>query len=116
MTDAKHRRDDRTQPRSVVNLAVQWSDGQRVRKGMIKDASVNGLFLSPAWQPTDPIAAGDVIMLRITGPEQSTELEAVVRWVGGSQQHACQGIGMSTTSETDLQDLIDADQDESAGA
>jgi len=113
MTNAKHCRDERTQARSVVDLAVQWSDGHRVRKGMIKDASANGLFLSPAWKPTDPIAPGDVITMRITGPGQSTELEAVVRWVGGSQQHACQGIGMSTRAETGLQDINNDDQNES---
>ncbi len=113
MADSKHSQDERGEPRSDVDLSVQWTDGQRVRKGMIKDASVNGLFLSPAWKPTDPITPGDVITMLISGQsDETTEVEAVVRWVGASNQHECQGIGLATVSETDLRHFGVDDKDE----
>ncbi len=112
MTDTKQSQDERVQPRSEVDLSVQWSDGHRVRKGMIRDASVSGLFLSPSWEPTDPIAPGDVITMRIAGHDKATEVEAIVRWVGASTQHECHGIGMSTSPDNDLSDFIDETEDE----
>ncbi len=108
MTKSSESQDNRSEQRTPVQWVVQWTDGHRVRKGEIKDASPTGLFLSPAWKPTDPISPGDVLEMRFEGPDKATDFEAVVRWVGESREHDCEGLGLATTGEVEIGPLVAA--------
>lgn len=111
MSKLNHVEENRREERTPVKWVVQWNDGHRVRQGEVKDASPNGVFLSPTWKPTDPISPGDVIELRIEDTDSATEFEAVVCWVGESRRHHCEGLGLATKGESELAKLVGSRED-----
>jgi hypothetical protein len=96
----------RTEERHPVNVTVAWTDGHRARKGEILDASAHGMFLHPSWTPSDAIAGGDVIELccRVRGRE--IELKGEVCWVGRSDKHDGEGLGLRISSVDELDALL----------
>ena len=96
----------RAYPRENVRWAAFWSDGERSRTGEIRDISVNGLFLSPAWRPNTAYAIGDEIDVRCAIDDFAIDLKAVVRWSGTSRAHGCEGLGLEVVAPERLEPLM----------
>jgi hypothetical protein len=97
----------RTDPRRPVRLPVAWHDGHRARQGELLDASREGVFLLPAWRPSDALNAGDVIELRCRLGGGELDLTGEVCWLGHSDSHAVDGLGLRIRTTDALRALLD---------
>jgi len=97
----------RTDPRRPMRLPVAWHDGHRARQGELLDASREGVFLLPAWRPSDALNAGDVIELRCRLGGGELDLTGEVCWLGHSDWHAVEGLGLRIHTTDALRGLLD---------
>lgn len=97
----------RLETRHPVEVQVFWTDGNRARKGEVLDASDHGLFLKPAWQPSDPLTGGDEIEMRCRVRDREFDLKGEICWLGRSAWHETDGLGLRITSAATLKRLLD---------
>lgn len=98
----------RTEPRYRVDVSVAWTDGRRARSGAMLDVSAHGVFLHPAWTPTEAVRQGDVIELFCRVGEQAFEIRGEVCWIGHSDRHEDDGIGLRVVDEKRLEAMLAA--------
>ncbi|MEQ8662034.1 MAG: PilZ domain-containing protein [Gammaproteobacteria bacterium] len=94
--------------RRAVRLPVAWHDGQRARQGTLLDASDAGVFLLPAWRPSDALVPGTTLELRCRVQGGELDLSGEVCWLGRSDWHDAEGFGLRIHTTAALRELLDA--------
>jgi hypothetical protein len=100
--------ENRIHPRTTVRWAARFDDGVRARTGEVRDISERGLFLSWAWRPAKPFAVGDELSVRCAIEDRTVDFTCVVRWMGASRAHACEGIGLEIMNEGGVDGVLAA--------
>lgn len=100
----------RQHARRRVCWSTAWHDGRRARQGEVLDAGEGGVFLRPAWTPSEALRPGDALELRCrcaAGQDELVELVGEVCWIGPSADHGGEGIGLRIRADAGLARLLE---------
>ena len=100
--------------RKAVNWAVHAKgDGVSIVGAAIRDVSGSGIFVEPQMETRLPVAETSLgLTVFANGWGQGLHGRGLVRWVGRSERHGCDGLGIELQDENLAAQLLERMTDE----